>query len=79
MATVHYRWLVICLPLLASVLYAEEPTEEELERWFQSDESGPPQTNYGAGEQLEFRGKLIFALTYQAIRTEAPRRPGDEQ
>lgn len=54
MGSIHFRWLVVCLPLLASVLYAEEPTEEELERWFESDESGPPQTNYGAGEQLEF-------------------------
>ncbi|MCW8927396.1 MAG: hypothetical protein OQK40_01085 [Gammaproteobacteria bacterium] len=46
--------MAIFLFLLHSVVFAIEPTEEELQRWFESDEPGPPQTGYGAGEELEF-------------------------
>ena len=78
MATVHDRWLAVCLTLFVSLLSAEEPTEEELERWFESDETGPPHTNYGAGEQLEFltapaakpvpRSRTRLSLSEQSLK-----------
>lgn len=48
------RWLAVSLIFLSPLLPAAEPSEEELERWFESDEPDAPYQSYRGGEQLEF-------------------------
>ena len=49
------RLILVVFILLPSVGAADEISPEELERWFQSDEFGPPRASGGpAGETLEF-------------------------
>lgn len=54
----RWQWLGVVLLGLSFPLSAAEPSEEELERWFESDEPGPPQSGYGGGSQLEFIAPL---------------------
>lgn len=71
--------LLLCVTFLLPYANAGEVSEEALERWFESDETGPPQKDYSGSEKLEFiapledkptpLSKTLLAVTEQSMET----------
>ena len=50
--------LLVCVFILGAPVYASEPSVEELERWFESDDTAPPKTDNVNEGKLVFLSKI---------------------
>lgn len=50
----HHFFLLCVFALIPCALFGQSPTEEELERWFETDEPLQPYRKRGGSEELEF-------------------------